>query len=68
MEPERGGEALGEWGGGGREGEGGSVAFTVPCAHHREGGVGCLCLLRGFVLFLFFVVVGFLFSCIGFIS
>lgn len=53
MEPERG-EALGEWGGGGREGEGGSVAFTDPCAHHKEGGVGCLCLLRGFVLFIFF--------------
>lgn len=61
MEPERG-EALGEWGGGGREGEGGSVAFTDPCAHHKEGGVWCLCLLRGFVLFIFFFCICFYFE------
>lgn len=57
MEPERGGEALGEWGGGGRVGEGGSVAFTVPCARHKEGGVGCLC--RCGVLFCFCFLLSF---------
>lgn len=72
MEPERGGgggEALGEWGGGGREGEGGSVAFTVPCAHHKERGVGCLVSAAGFCFvfvfccrFFFYFLHGFYFE------
>lgn len=60
MEPERG-EALGEWGGGGREGEGGSVASRIRALITRKevsracvccGVLFCFCFLCLFVCFL----------------